>query len=229
MLEARGISAVPILENGKLVGIVSTTDIVAATARVAATANPVPAAAELMTSPVVTVTPDEPLLDASRKMVAAKVHRVVVIDHDRVVGMLSARDVLKEVKARLVDTPIGKLMTTPVLTVEVGSSVDEAIAKLAAANVHGLVVVDATWPIGVFTHAEAMAARSLPPSLRGLSVERVMSYETVCLDVATPVHRAASYLVAMNVRRILVVEKRDLVGIMSCLDLVACLTPSVEG
>ena len=74
--------------------------------------------------------------------------------------------------------------------------------------------------------AEAIAARALPANLREMPVERVMSYETVCLDVATPVHRAASYVVAMNVRRILVVEKRDLVGIMSCLDLVACLTES---
>ena len=100
--------------------------------------------------------------------------------------------------------------------------------RLAQANVHGIVVVDGTSPVGVFTHAEALSARKLPPALRESPVEDVMSYETICLDVATPLHRAAAYMVAMNVRRILVVEHRRLVGIVSCLDLVDVLARAPE-
>jgi CBS domain-containing protein len=59
-------------------------------------------------------------------------------------------------------------------------------------------------------------------------IEDVMSYETICLDVSSPIHRAASYMVSMNVRRILVVEHRRLVGIVSCLDLVDVLARAPE-
>jgi CBS domain-containing protein len=78
-------------------------------------------------------------------------------------------------------------------------------------------------PVGVFTHAEALLARRLPPEMRTRPVEEVMSYETICLDRSTPLYRAAAYANSMNVRRILVVEHRRLVGVVSCLDLVAIL------
>jgi CBS domain-containing protein len=50
-----------------------------------------------------------------------------------------------------------------------------------------------------------------------------MSYETICLDAGTPVYRAAAHALSLGVRRILVVHDRELVGILSCLDLAATL------
>jgi len=38
-----------------------------------------------------------------------------------------------------------------------------------------LIVVDGTWPVGVFTHTEALRALALPPSMRKILVEQVMS------------------------------------------------------
>jgi signal-transduction protein with cAMP-binding, CBS, and nucleotidyltransferase domain len=52
-----------------------------------------------------------------------------------------------------------------------------------------------------------------------------MSYETICLDRSTPVYRAAGHAIAMSVRRILVVEKHYLVGMLSCLDLLRAIAP----
>jgi CBS domain-containing protein len=220
VLESRDISAVPIVQGQALVGILSTTDLVAAVARGSGGA----VARDVMRAPVVTASPDDSLDEAARRLVAARVHRLVVVEDERVVGILSARDVLEEVKARKVMDPIGALMTTPVESIEIGDTVDDAIEALARANVHGLVVVDGMAPVGVFTHAEALAAARLPPALRAVPVEDVMSYETVCLDVATPIYRAAAYAASMNVRRILVVEHRRLAGIISTVDLVGVLS-----
>lgn len=216
VLRLRRISAVPIVRGGDLVGIVSTTDLVAAPAG--------SAAKDVMTVPVLTAPVDEPLDEAARRMVAGRVHRLVAVDRQgRVAGILSARDVLEHVKERRVEESISRVMTTPVEVIEIGTSIDDAVAQLARSNVHGLVVVDAGAPVGVFTHAEALAARKLPRDARAEPVERVMSYETICLDVTTPIHRAAAYAVAMNVRRILAVEHRRLAGIVSCIDLVDVL------
>jgi predicted transcriptional regulator len=216
ILEQRAISAVPVLCDGALVGVVSTTDIVAARSA-SATAR------ELMTTVVITAAPDEPLDAAARRLVAARVHRLFVVHVGRVVGVLSVRELLEDVKQRHLTTSIGRVMTSPVETVDVGEPIEGAIVKLGRAGVHGLVVVDGRAPVGAFTHAEAIAARRLPPSLRRGPVEGVMSYETICLDVGTPVYRAAGYAWAMDVRRILAVEHRELVGILSALDLASTL------
>lgn len=215
VLRLRAISAVPIVDRDELVGIVSTTDLLRAPANARAK--------DVMSSPVVSVSASDPLDVAARRMVAGRVHRVVALDRGRVAGVLSARDVLAVVRARRLDAPIGRVMSAPVVSVEVGASIDEAIERLAAANVHGIVVTDGGAPVGVFTHAEALAARKLPADLRRGPVEGVMSYETICLDAATPIYRAAAYVVSMNVRRVLVVEHRHLVGIVSSIDLVDVL------
>jgi CBS domain-containing protein len=104
LLESRAISAVPLVDGGRLVGIVSTTDAVGALPA-GDDAAPV-AARDRMTSPVLTVHPDEPLDDAARRLVRARVHRLVVVDDDdAVVGVLSARDALAEVKRQRIRVP----------------------------------------------------------------------------------------------------------------------------
>lgn len=226
LLEERPITAVAIVDDERLLGIVSRTDLVRA---IAAGVDRSITARDVMSSPVIVAAPDEPLDDAAMRLVAARVHRLVVTEDDRPVGVLSARDILAELARRRPLAPIGAIMTASVETVAVSDTIDEAVATLASAGVHGVVVVDGASPVGVFTQAEALAARRLPSSLRRRPVEDVMSYETICLDAATPIHRAASYSIAMNVRRILVVEQRRLVGVLSCVDLVGVLarTPTV--
>lgn len=216
VLRLRGISAVPIVEaDGRLVGIVSTTDILRAPAGARAR--------DIMSTAVITASVDDPLDVAARRLVAGRVHRIVAMDGDRVAGVLSARDILAAVRRRKLDQPVSRAMSSPVETIEVDAPIEEAVTRLARANVHGLVVVDGNAAVGLFTHVEALAARKLAPSLLAGPVEDVMSYETICLDASTPIHRAAAYAVAMNVRRILVVEHRRLVGIVSGIDLVDVL------
>jgi CBS domain-containing protein len=122
--------------------------------------------------------------------------------------------------AHRIEIPLARIMSSPVETIDEGEPIRLAIQRLADANVHGLVVVDGTWPIGVFTHTEALHAHALPPLFMATPVEGVMSYETICLDVDTPLYRAAGYVVQMRVRRILVVHDRELRGIVSGFDLV---------
>lgn len=215
-VEARGVSALPVVEGGALLGIVSTTDLVRATA---APAEPAPRARDLMRHPVRTIAPDRPVTEAAAMLIEHRVHRLVVVEGGRPIGMLAARDLLGDVKATGAREPLSSFMTEEVRSLEIGDSIGRAVAELADANVHGLVVIEGTSPVGVFTHAEALAARKLPPSLRERPVEDVMSYETICLDADTPIARAAAYAAAMDVRRILVVARRQLVGIASALDM----------
>jgi predicted transcriptional regulator len=232
LLLDRQVLAVPVIDHyGTLAGILSSRDLLReaqiellAPGEVARITPPPRLARDLMRRSVVTVDEDQPLTDAARKMTENRIHCVVVTRAGAPVGVVTTRDAMRAVLYHRLEAPLAQVMTTPVETIEQGETIRSAIERLADADVRGLVVVDGSWPIGVFTHTEAMQARALPSMFLDTPVERVMSYETICLDVQTPVYRVAGHALQMHVRRILAVHARELRGIVSGFDLARVLT-----
>jgi CBS domain-containing protein len=108
MVDAR-LGCLPVLERGKLIGIVTVTDLVALQAR------PLPAkelrasVSTLMTRDPMTVAPDDLLLEAVRRMSEANVRHAPVVDEEHhVIGMLSDRDVRLALGAILLDAHNGE-------------------------------------------------------------------------------------------------------------------------
>ncbi len=113
ILTEREISALPVLgEGGRVLGIVSEADLLAKESRsqLPAPTHPplTPAQArarhkaaaatalELMTTPVITITADEDVSEAARRMEEHRVKRLPVIGPDhRLVGIISRRDILR--------------------------------------------------------------------------------------------------------------------------------------
>lgn len=118
----RGISGAPVVEGGKLRGVVSRADISrklsetvqAASApevprgslmdlMTAASRNVKPAfervrelcVGDIMVEKVVTVAPAAPVEEVARLMVERKIHRVLVVEQDRLVGLISTLDLVK--------------------------------------------------------------------------------------------------------------------------------------
>jgi len=176
-------------------------------------------AKDIMQSPIVSVDAEADVSKAASIMLEHRVHRVFVRRGERIVGVFSTRDALRVVLFRRVETPLRAVMTTPVETIGIGDVIDDALAKLEATNLRGLVVLDGKAPVGVFTQMEAIRARALTPELRLRPVEEIMSYETLNLDADTPLYRAAGHAIATKVRRILALDGRTLAGIVTGYDL----------
>ncbi|MBP9111305.1 MAG: CBS domain-containing protein [Polyangiaceae bacterium] len=225
ILQERHFSTLPVMRDGKLLGIVSITDLAKLGCMTLAgfphqkTQVPSRSAADVMSSPVVTIDEEEPIQKAAQRMLDHKIHRVVATRAGAPVGILSTRDLMAAVRDHRVETKLREVTTYDVETIDMDASIVDAIATLALANVHGLVVVDGGWPVGVFTRLETIYAQSLPAQLREQAVERIMSYETICFDENTPIYRVAGHAVSMGARRVLVVRDRELVGIASGFDL----------
>ncbi len=215
LVAQRDISALPVVDGqGALLGIVSTSDLLRKNAD-----GKAEIVSDTMTAKVATIDEGASLREAAERMRERQIHRLVVTRRGRPVAIHSSRDAMRAVFFHHVELPLREVMSTPIETIEMGSSVQEAIVRLDVANVHGLVVVDQDWPVGVFTHFEALRALAAGSEALSAPVENAMSYETICLDASTPLYRAAGHAVQMSLRRILVVEHRRLRGIVSGYDL----------
>ncbi len=231
-LKARDVSSVAVTEEeGALCGVLSMTDLLRvaeiehpSTREAPVILPPARFAADIMKTFVITVDEGESVETAAALMIEHKIHRVFVTRKGRAVAVFSTRDMMRVVLFHHIETPLSQIMTTPVETIDVGDSIDAALAQLSEKNVRGLVVVDGEWPVGVFTQTEAITSRALPPTVRQMPVEEVMSYEMLSLEAATPLYRVAGQAVATRARRVLVVEMGRLRGIVTGFDLAKIAT-----
>ena len=226
-LRTRDVSCVAVTEqDGTLCGVLSMTDLLKvaqiehpSTREAPIILPPARVAADIMKTFVITVDEAESVKTAAALMVEHHIHRVIVTRKAHAVGVLSTRDMMRVVLFHHVETPLSEIMTTPVETIDVGDSIDDAIARLGEKSLRGLVVVDGDFPVGVFTQTEALTASALPPTVRQMPVEEVMSYEMVSLEAATPLYRVAGQAVATRARRVVAVEMGKLKGIVTGFDL----------
>lgn len=93
-LGARGISGAPVLDRGRIVGVVSRSDLTSPQNWPADDGQPTVDA--VMTRVLFAVRPGDPVMTAVRLMVSEKIHRAVVVSNEgALVGMVTPMDVLR--------------------------------------------------------------------------------------------------------------------------------------
>ena len=99
---------------------------------------------DVMSTDVETVRPDQMVRDAARFMLQADAGSIPVTDGNRLVGMITDRDIAVRGVALGYgpDTPVSELMTSGVVSAHADELVEEAARKMGEAQVRRLPVID---------------------------------------------------------------------------------------
>ncbi|MBT8494236.1 MAG: CBS domain-containing protein [Deltaproteobacteria bacterium] len=221
-LIARKVSCVAVidLDNDALLGVVTRSDLyrsgrLSHRTGVENLELPKATVTSLMTTSPICVDAAATVAEAALRMLDHKVHRVLITDDSGVVGVLSARDVMRVVEEIQVAVPLSEIMSTPVLTVRHDQTIGEAVKLMDDAGVASLVVLDRGWPCGVLSQEELLAARQLDA---GAGVEYALNPSMLVLPMKDPAYRCAGNARNLDVRLIIASRGFQVAGVVSPLD-----------
>ena len=185
---------------------------------------------QVMTSPLLTITPDRPMLDASHLMEANHVRYLCVSDAEEIVGVISVRDLARYFvdseggPIRDLDNvyrPLSVLMRTTMETIASERTVLEAAQAMAEKRIGSLLVLEAGEMVGIVTETDVVRkgiASHLPAS--STRVGSVMNYPLIHIDINHTVRDASRLMAEKRIRHLAVMEENKVVGLLSVRDLV---------
>jgi predicted transcriptional regulator len=164
----KDISRLLVTENGKPVGVISTTDFVAS---IAALEEPKrETVADVMSDAMLVCRGKTPLISAARTLTQAGWRSVLVVDvKGKVLGVVSGKDLM-----RFVENGVDKNLTVrdvmhKAYTININASLREAADLMIKEHHHRLVVIDEedpdAFPLGVISSFDIVAQMARPGSV----------------------------------------------------------------
>jgi CBS domain-containing protein len=136
---------------------------------------------EAMTPEVTTVKPDTPLIEAARLMRENGIGPLPVCDGDRLLGILTDRDIAIRATAEGLDpqsTAVRQVMTSEVVTCFEGDDIRKAAEIMQRAQVRRLLVVDGDGRLAGIVSLGDIALQTGDDQLSGQTLERVSEPST---------------------------------------------------
>ena len=161
----KGIGSVPVMEDDKMVGIVSKADFVTLAVGIAFDKI---AVKEIMSKDLTVVSPTERIVHARRQMLESNVGRLPVVDDDKLVGMVTSKDLMrafiefrksvpeKYQKSQIKDLLVDDIMSLNPTFVSRDMSITEVSNIIMETGFNGLPVVDDDELVGIITQTDIL-------------------------------------------------------------------------
>jgi len=135
---------------------------------------------DIATQRLITASPEKSIRAAARLMAERKISSLVVIDEARrPLGIVTDRDLREKVVATgaSVTGPLRDIMTTSLVTIEVGEFCFEALLKMIRHGIHHLLVMDKDVLKGIVTNHDLMMLQGLSPITIAREIESRQNIE----------------------------------------------------
>ena len=188
-----------------------------------------------MVHDVVTIAPENTLYETARIMGEKHVGSLIVVKYDAPVGILTERDLLREVVSREIklekdwlaggvtinEEKIEDVMSFPLIKVSLKSTIKEAAQTMIEKKIRRLAVHENAKVVGIITSADLI--RSLPEIPETMhvwfEVDYFMSKSVLTADEETPVEDVAKIMGEKSIGSVIVTLNEEPIGIFSERDL----------
>ncbi len=168
LMEQHHVKRLPVIEEGRLVGIVTQTDLI----RALFACGSFKEVNAIMVRDVATLTPQASVVKAIETMAQQGLSCLVVIEGERPIGMVTERDILELIATQ--QNPetlqVQDIMTSPLITIDSRYSVHSAACLMDQKHIHRLVIEDDGVLKGVITRTDIFVA-----ALKNLEMEKAMA------------------------------------------------------
>jgi CBS domain-containing protein len=184
-------------------------------------------ARDLMTSPIETVDVSTPVSEAAERMGKKDIHRMLVMDADKPVGILSISDLVAGIATQepVRRQTVGDVMSRTFLVCREDNTVINAARTMTQSGWRSIIVVDAKGRLqGVLTGHQLvhLAGSQVDDDLR---VKDFMNRNLITVDINASLQQAADMMIQNHRHRVIVVDKDDPesfpLGVISSFDIVA--------
>lgn len=183
-------------------------------------------AGDLMTSPIETIEADTAVDDAAKRFLERQIHRMMVVENGKPVGVISISDFVRDIAAqeKVKRGNVGEVMSDTFLVCRDQTPVVSAARTMTQAGWRSVVVVNSQGrPLGVVTGNDLMRLAGKPVS-ETLTVSEVMNRNLVTIDINASLQEAANLMIQNHRHRVIVVDAQDPesfpLGVISSFDIV---------
>ncbi|TFG99163.1 CBS domain-containing protein [Candidatus Thorarchaeota archaeon] len=114
---------------------------------------------DIMAVNVVTMPPDATILDVSKAMSNMDIGSIIIVDKERPVGIITESDIVRRVTAEEKDprtTSASEIMTSPIIHVEPGMGLTDAMRVMAKSNIRRVAVLKNNSLAGIITSRDIL-------------------------------------------------------------------------
>ena len=190
---------------------------------------------EIMTPEVVTITPEGTLYEAARIMGEKHIGSLIVVKYETPVGMITERDLLREVVDSGIDLEkdwlvggvsikeekVEKVMTYPLTTISLKSRIKEAAQMMIEKRIRRLGVRESGKLVGIITASDLIQSLpDVPETMQVWSeIDYFMSEGVVTADEETPVDSVAKIMGEKGIGSVIITRQGEPIGIFTERDL----------
>jgi CBS domain-containing protein len=175
---------------------------------------------QVMSYPLIKICPTLEIREAARAMIHKK-GRLGVFECGELAGVVTASDLIREMPdAPETSLKVDDFMTSEIVSVREDESVASVAGIMGAKRVGSVIVIHDGKPIGIFTERDLLSTFLV----RGKSLETPVGVASTSPLKTAPtgisIHEAAKIMAAQHVRRLPLMKKKQLAGIITARDLV---------
>ncbi len=228
LMAENNISCVVVVNNETIVGILTETDLLRKVAGQNKDYGKIPIS-EIMSSPVIDITPELPVLEVSRIMNEKGIRRLPVIDRNRLVGIVTQTDMVRVMTFYGMWKDVGEIMSKNVAVMQKEGTVADAAQIMNDHDFSCVVVLSGSDVVGILTEKDmikkVIAVKKDPART---SAEEVMSSPVISVPADHSAFSSSRMMEHKHIRRLVVMENERLCGIVTQTDIFRAIKKKLQ-